>query len=521
VTPPSAAPLLSASAPSPSAPPRGRAYAWYALGLLALINLLNYVDRNVIFALFEPIKRDLGLSDSQLGWLGSAYIFVFSVAALPFGVMSDLRSRRAVIAGGVTVWSAFTFLSGLVNSFGQLFTCRAAVGVGEAAYGPAASSLVADYFPGRGRAMAMGILSSGVALGGVLGLILGGYLEGLYGWRVAFMTVGVPGFLCAVLVARLHDPTRQPAKLTVRSFLGFFGIGAAQLFRQLWPLTVGVLVGGVAAYWLDHYYGADSKLDLAAFSLAVGLGLALTIFRWVRRTRPEHVDAAASASRTTPIGGGIAGAFDEIVRAAKLVLHTPTLVYVFVAGAMISFGLNGIVGWGPTFVARELGLSSGEAAALLGKWGLLAGTTGTLFGGVLADWLRRRYETARVLTVAAGLLLGGPLALWVLTIRDPALFQVVFFAAFFCLSWYNGPNTAVIFDVVPPRISATVAGAYLLFIHLAGDAIALPLVGTLSDQFGLDRAILLLPSVVILGGLVVLGAVGTVGRDMARVGESS
>ena len=74
------------------------AYRWYALGLLAVINLLNYIDRNVIYALFEPLKRDLALSDAQLGWLGSAYILVFSVAALPFGVVSDLRSRRAVIA---------------------------------------------------------------------------------------------------------------------------------------------------------------------------------------------------------------------------------------------------------------------------------------------------------------------------------------------------------------------------------------------------------------------------------------
>jgi len=185
---------------------------------------------------------------------------------------------------------------------------------------------------------------------------------------------------------------------------------------------------------------------------------------------------------------------------------------------MISFGLNGIVGWGPTFVSRELGLSAAEAAGLLGKWGLIAGTAGTLFGGVLADWLRRRYETARVIVVALGLLLGGPLALWLLTIRDPELFQFVFVLAFFCLSWYNGPMTAVIFDVVPPRISATVAGAYLLFIHLAGDAIALPLVGSLSDRFGLDRAVLLLPAVVIVGGITVLGARRTVGQDMHREG---
>ena len=123
-----------------------------------------------------------------------------------------------------------------------------------------------------------------------------------------------------------------------------------------------------------------------------------------------------------------------------------------------------------------------------------------------------------MIVVALGLLLGGPLALWLLTIRDPGLFQAVFAVTFFCLSWYNGPMTAVIFDVVPARISATVAGAYLLFIHLAGDAIALPLVGSLSDRFGLDRAVLLLPAVVIVGGLTVLGAIRTVGRDMHRHG---
>ena len=125
-----------------------------------------------------------------------------------------------------------------------------------------------------------------------------------------------------------------------------------------------------------------------------------------------------------PFAAGISSTFDDIVHAGKTVLHTPTLVYVFLAGAMISFGTNGIVGWGPTFVARELQLSPGEGAALLGKWGLIAGVSGTLFGGFLADWLRRRWETGRVITVGLGLLLGGPLAVWLLTIRDPELFKV-------------------------------------------------------------------------------------------------
>jgi MFS family permease len=372
---------------------------------------------------------------------------------------------------------------------------------------------VADYFPGPSRAFAMGILASGVSLGGVLGLLLGGLLEAEYGWRVAFMTVGVPGFVCALLVARLADPARPPAPITVRSFLRVFQLNTVALIRQLWPLLIFGVIGVLTAYRLDWLYGADSKLDVAALSAAIGLGLTLTIWRLVRRTPLE-----AAGPR---FGTGLSGAFDDIVTAGKTVLHTPTLVYVFVAGAMISLGLNGIVGWGPTFVARELGLSAAEGASLLGRLGLVAGTAGTLFGGILADWLRRRNEMGRVLTVALGLLLGGPLAVWLLTIRDLALFQQVFTAAFFCLSWYNGPMTAVIFDVVPPRISATVAGAYLLFIHLAGDAIALPLVGMLSDRFGLDQAILLLPLVVIVGGVVVLFATRSVRQDMSRIAAAA
>src|SRR5690242_3383040 len=240
-----------------------RAYAAYALGLLAFINLLNYLDRNVIFALFEPIKRDLSLTDTQLGWLGSAYILVFSVAALPFGVISDLRSRRAVIAGGVAVWSAFTALGGAVRNFGQLFTCRAAVGIGEAAFGPAAASLVADYYPGKGRAVAMGILSSGIALGGVLGIGLGGVLEKHYGWRVAFLVVGIPGALCALAAARLIDPTRRPSRLPVRATVASLSGGVTALRRQFVCTIVGVLAGLVAAVVLDQGFGADSKLDIA------------------------------------------------------------------------------------------------------------------------------------------------------------------------------------------------------------------------------------------------------------------
>ena len=485
---------------------RQRPYALYALGLLALINLLSYVNRSVVFALFEAIKHDLGVTDAQLGWVASAYVLVFSLAALPFGVLGDLRSRRAVITGGVIVWSAFTVLSGAVTSFAGLLLCRAAVGLGGAAFGAASQSLVADYFPTRGRAFAMGILSAGITVGGVLGIWLGGRLEAAYGWRTALVAVGVPGFLLAVLSARLRDPTRSLDRLSLRTYLRDIELGLNAIARYFLPLIVAVIVGGAAALWLTR--GNDSKADVAVFGTAVALGLALNIRRWVVRINRVGM-------RIAP--GPLGGAFDELVRALGMVLRTPTLVYVFLGGALISFGMNGIVGWAPTFMSRELGLSVSQAAVLLGTWGLVAGTAGALFGGLLADFLRRYTDTSRVLTISFGLLIGGPLAIWLLTIRDMAHFVPIFCAAFFFLSWFNGPIAAIIFDVVPARISATVAGAYLLFIHLAGDTISFPLVGALSDRFGISTAVLVLPSVAIAGGLVVALGIRTVGRDMARV----
>jgi MFS family permease len=491
-----------------SRPVRERPYAVYALILLALINVLSYVNRSVIFALFDAIKLDLHVTDTQLGWVASAYVLVFSLAALPFGILGDLRSRRAVLTGGVLIWSAFTALSGIVTSFEGLLICRAVVGLGGAAFGAVSQSLVADYFPKRGRAFAMGVLSAGISVGGVAGIWLGGKLEGAYGWRTALVAVGVPGLLFAIFSARLRDPSRSLAKLSLRRYLEDVEVGLSALARHFLPVLVSLAVGAVAAYMLAHAR-ADSKADVAAFGSAVAVGLAFNIRQWVLRLRRLHASGAAL--------GGLGGAFDELVRALGTVLGTPTLVYVFVGGALISFGMNGIVGWAPTFMSRELGLTVSQAAVLLGTWGLVAGTAGALVGGLLADWLRRYTATARVVTISAGLLIGAPLTIWLLTIREMSQFVPIFCAAFFFLSWFNGPIAAIIFDVVPARIGATVAGAYLLFIHLAGDTISFPLVGALSDRFGIHRAVFVLPSVALVGGLVVLIGARTVAADMKRV----
>jgi hypothetical protein len=315
--------------------------------------------------------------------------------------------------------------------------------------------------------------------------------------------------MLALLAARLRDPTRGSVTLPLGAALKELRVGITSLVRLFLPFLVSLALGSGLAVYFDRTYAADSKVDVAAFGAAVVLGLALNIRIWVKRFA------------RAPAGGpnGLGRVFGERAASLTVVLQTPTLVYVFLGGALISFGMNGLVGWAPTFVSRELNLSVAQAVTLLGSWGLVAGIAGSLVGGAVADWLRRYTTTGRVLTISLGLLIGGPLALWLLTLRDLATFVPVFVASFFFLSWFNGPITAVIFDVVPAKIGATVAGAYLTFIHLVGDTVAFPLVGALSDRFGLDRAVLLLPAVAAVGGLVVLGATRTVGRDMVRAGE--
>lgn len=408
-----------------------RAYANYALWLLTAINLVNYLTRNAIFALFDPVKRDLSLTDAHLGWLGSAYVLLFSVASLPAGVIGDLGSRRVVIAAGVALWSIGTSLSGLAQDFGWLLLARSLVGLGGAAAATASAALVADYFPGRRRSTAMSIYMAGLAVGGVFGILLAGQLEHAFGWRAAFLALGLPGFFLAALVLRIQDPTRPvtPAK-----------------------------------------EGADALLAV----------------------------------------------FRELAGAGRRILSTRTLVAVFTGGALISFGMNGLVGWAPTFISRELALSPAKASLILGTYGLAFGIAGTVAGGIVADWLRTRVPGARLITTAIGFFIGSPLLIWLLYIRDLNWFIPVFCAAFFFLTWYNGPLTAVIFDVTPTRIATTVSGAYLMFIHLAGDAVAFPLVGFLSDRFGLERAIIMLPIASLIGAAIVLSAVRALEGDTAR-----
>ena len=485
-----------------------RTYAAYVLGLLTLINLLNYLDRNVVFAVFEPIQRELHVSDQQLGWLGSAYIIVLSLFSIPLGVLGDLRSRRGVIAWGLGLWSVFTALGGLVLGFGQLFVCRAMVGVGEAGYGPASQAIIADYYKGRARAFAMGIYSVGIALGGIIGIWVGGIVAERYGWRWAFIVMGAPGLLLTALAARIREPDQRPPTPIRRTLARWYRTGLRRAVYYGAPVVGLSALGALIALGLDLGLGLAFEFAAAVFGVFVAVGAVGTVYRLV----------PAALKRTAEVGGVAASALEDFVASATVVLRTPTLIWVFIGGAMVTFAVNGLIAWAATFMYRVHGLSVPAFSATYGPWALAGGVLGVLAGGKLGDWLQARWAGGRVVASGAGFILAGPLVGWLLASGSLTGFAPLIFGIYFFYTWYNGPLAAVIFDVVPAAVRASVAGAFVLFSHLAGDALAPPLIGYLSDTTkSIQTAMMVLPVAGVVGGGVILVALKTVKTDMRRV----
>jgi MFS family permease len=185
-------------------------YTRYALGVLFVVYVFNFVDRSILAILLESIKRDLAVSDTYLGFLsGFAFAVFYTFLGIPIARWADGGVRRSIIALALFVWSAMTAVTGLARSFLELALARVGVGVGEAGCSPPAHSLISDYFPPERRATALAIYSVGIPVGGAIGMLLGGWLDEWYGWRVAFVAVGLPGVALALVVRlTLREPPR-------------------------------------------------------------------------------------------------------------------------------------------------------------------------------------------------------------------------------------------------------------------------------------------------------------------------
>jgi len=190
-------------------------YVRYVVGLLGLVYMVNLMDRQILAILMQPIKEEMQLSDTELGFLGGiAFAIFYSVMGLPIARLADKHSRVNILTICLALWSLMTALCGFAQNFWQLLAARIGVGVGEAGGSPPSHSLIADYVPVESRATAMGIFAVGVPFGLLSGYLLGGWVEEYYGWRIAFMVIGLPGVLLAVILYfTLDEPVRGHSQL--------------------------------------------------------------------------------------------------------------------------------------------------------------------------------------------------------------------------------------------------------------------------------------------------------------------
>lgn len=244
-------------------------YRRYALGLLLAVNLLNYIDRQVLFAVFPLIKIDLHLSDTELGFLGSAFMLSYLLFAPLFGWLGDRWSRTRLAAGGLVVWSLATAMSGFVPGYRSLLAARATVGVGEASFGTVSPGLIADFFPKERRGRVLSWFYVAIPVGSALGYLLGGVLGQRYGWHAAFLLVGVPGLLLALPIALLRTPPRGGDDAPAQTPKGTVSAGYAALFKNrsfvcntLAMAAMTFAIGGLAQ-WIPSFLYRAHALDVA------------------------------------------------------------------------------------------------------------------------------------------------------------------------------------------------------------------------------------------------------------------
>lgn len=263
----------------------------YVLGILFVTYTFNFIDRQILGILVEPIKQDLGVSDTAMGLLtGLAFAVFYTVMGIPIARIADRTNRRNLIAIALAIWSGFTALQGAAQNFWQLLIFRVGVGVGEAGCSPPSHSIISDYYPANRRASALGIYSLGIPVGILFGFFVGGWMEQFFGWRWAFVVVGIPGLLLALIIRftvteppRGHSEQReasgeQPSVghvfrylLQRRSFIhmsigggiaAFVGYGLITFAAAFFSRTHGMSSGELGT-WLGLIFGIPGGIGIA------------------------------------------------------------------------------------------------------------------------------------------------------------------------------------------------------------------------------------------------------------------
>jgi MFS family permease len=485
-------------------------YSWYALGVLFLVYVVNFVDRQILSILANDIKADLKLDDAQLGFLyGTAFAIFYALFGIPLGRLADSWSRTRLLSLGLALWSSMTVLSGFAKNFATLTVARIGVGVGEASSAPTCYSLISDMFPARMRGLALGIFSAGLFTGSGLSLLIGGTIVeawnaawpgggplGVKGWQGAFIIVGAPGLLLALWVLSLREPV-QDAPRTDRPMARF----AAEVAQVVPPFT---LVGAARAGG-----GALARnLLLAALLAAVAWGLS-----WLTGNNQQFwfwvvgLYAVASwAAHLRRIDG----------ETYAMTFGSPAFMAIVVAYGAVCFLGYTVSYWAAPYAERTFALGKGDLGFIIGAPNALGGFLGVIAGGKLADVMQQRHVAGRVMVFLVALLGAVPVFLLGYSTGSLTTFLVCNFLAQFVTSSALGAGASATQTMVLPRMRGVATAIYLLGATLIGLSLGPFTAGFVSEASGsLAQGVITTLAIVPIGLVAVWVAVARMPRPEA------
>ena len=462
-------------------PKVGGRSAKFALVLLVIVYVVNFIDRQILSVLAEDIKADLMISDSDLGFLfGTAFAVFYSIFGIPLGRLADVWSRKKLISIGLATWSIMTALSGTAKSFFALSAFRVGVGIGESSASPASYSLLSDYFSPKMRTTILAIYSSGVYIGAGIGLFLGGWILelwtnaypdpslaplGLKGWQAAFMVVGIPGLILALFTWQIKEPKRgmsdgietpehpAPFKAMLNEFVGItpFALLDSKQSKKLLGINI-VLASTIslASYFLILWTG-----DMIQW-IAFGFG-SYVVVCWVQGLKIRDQ-----------------GTF-------SMIFKSKAMLFTVIGFPFISFITYSTAAFGPAFYMRNFGISEAEVATVLGLTAAVAGAIGVISGGIIGDKLRKKYVNGRLYIGFLVIFLTVPFSLGVLYSENLYASYAWNFMAQLVSPMWVGIAPATVSDLVMPRMRALAGAFYILMVSMLGLALGPYCVGLLSD----------------------------------------